>query len=51
METVTIAASRASVLSDPELLTIGVVAIAAVIVMVVHRARMLRRGQMPTTRA
>lgn len=51
METVTIAASRASVLSDPELLTIGVVVIAAVVVMVIHRAKMLRSRQMPTTRA
>jgi hypothetical protein len=51
METVTIAASRASVLSDPELLTIGAIVIAAIVVIVIHRARMLRNRDLPTRRA
>ncbi|HKZ73632.1 MAG TPA: hypothetical protein VJ011_06170 [Steroidobacteraceae bacterium] len=42
METVTIAASRASVAPDVEMLAWGAVLVGAVVVMLIHRARTLR---------
>jgi hypothetical protein len=51
VETITIAASRPSVFSESELLTIGVVVVVAVVIMVVHRARTLRNRDLPTRRA
>ena len=42
METVTIAASRPSASSDLELLVLGALFVGAIIVVVVHRARMMR---------
>jgi hypothetical protein len=50
METITIAASRPSVFSESELLTIGAVLIALIVVMVIHRAR-TRNRDLPTRRA
>ncbi|MGH8284780.1 MAG: hypothetical protein ACRETT_03330 [Steroidobacteraceae bacterium] len=51
METVTIAASRVSVFSDSELLTLGAVLIGAIVVIVIHRAWTSRNRDLPTPRA
>jgi hypothetical protein len=42
METVTIAASRASGAPDAEMFVWGAVVVAAIVVMVIHRAKTLR---------
>jgi hypothetical protein len=51
METITIAASRPSVFSESELLTIGAVLIGVIVIMVIHRARALRNRDLPAPRA